>query len=558
MTAFFFPRLLDLDKFVAVDEVNWMFRSGSFYSALVKRDFAKTFVAGTPGVITMWIESAAFKIQAPNYLVYSERQISSYYLFEEVLKDINVHPMEILQLARVFMVLFLGVILGICLHYSIRLFGFWPSYIGFFIVALDPYFIALSRMSHLDAPQAVLMLLALLALCKYLYKNGNWVDLLISGVAGGMAFLEKLPGVLIVPIIFLFLFADFFNKYLNNKKEFKKYLINFLKISAIWSAVFLLTFFLLWPAMWVNPLVTLDKFLGGVISFSNDGLHTITSTASEHSGINVTSRSDRLTFYYFFRYPKTYLSKTTPVALLGLLSFLTLGIANFKKLINKENKNSLLGLLILIVIYTIGMTLPSKSSDKYYAPVHLSLSIISGIGWANLFNLIFNKYKNKVFPILLAIAIFFGQLFFTLQNHPYYFTYFNPMLGGLQQKAQTSFIGVGEGLDIAGRYLSDKPDSENLRVMVWYGMGPFSYFFDGYVHPLYSGGEDSWTVEFIEDLKSMDYLVVYTNQKYRKLPPQLFISLENVIPEYTVEIRGAEYAWIYRVEDIPLEPPFEK
>ena len=69
------------------------------------------------------------------------------------------------------------------------------------MISLDPFFIALSRMNHLDAPQAVFMFLSILALLKFLLRGNRWFDLVISGLAGGLAFLSKLPGIFILPAI---------------------------------------------------------------------------------------------------------------------------------------------------------------------------------------------------------------------------------------------------------------------------------------------------------------------------------------------------------------------
>ena len=174
--ALLVPRLFALDRFVAVDEVNWMHRSANFYSALVQGDFAGTLVNRTPGVITTWIESAAFRLKAPSYVVSQDVQRTSYYMFELVISEMGVSPLEILTTARVLMVLFLSAVLLVCFYYAVRLFGLVPALVGFLLLAFDPFITALTRTSHLDAPQAVLMLLSLLSLSSYLFVKPRWAD----------------------------------------------------------------------------------------------------------------------------------------------------------------------------------------------------------------------------------------------------------------------------------------------------------------------------------------------------------------------------------------------
>lgn len=205
------------------------------------------------------------------------------------------------------------------------------------------------------------------------------------------------------------------------------------------------------------------------------------------------------------------------------------------------------------MIYTVGMTLPWKSSDKYYAPVFLLACLIAGLGWHLASEWMVQRTGKARFGTILLAAILVIQLAVSLNHFPYYFSYYNPLLGGTARASQTRMIGVGEGLDIAGRYLDSLEDSQDLRVMSFYGIGPFSYFFDGQVEAVYEVNEEVWTPDFVRTLQQMDYLVIYTNQKFRNGPTRLFELLEDVSPIYTVELQGAEYVWIYKPGDVSLE-----
>ena len=136
----------------------------------------------------------------------------------------------------------------------------------------------------------------------------------------------------------------------------------------------------------------------------------------------------------------------------------------------------------------------------------------------------------------------------TLQTFPYYISYYDPLLGGSKKAGETRFVGYGEGLDEAGRYLAQKPNADQLTAMAWYGNGCFSYYFPGKTN--YFNAHLSWA-DFLEKERS-DYLVVYTNQWYRRQPPELFDILERVKPEHSVWIDNIEYVRIYKVSDIPL------
>jgi hypothetical protein len=184
--------------------------------------------------------------------------------------------------------------------------------------------------------------------------------------------------------------------------------------------------------------------------------------------------------------------------------------------------------------------------------------LVAGLGWCLAANSLAERIGNKRGATWLLVAILAVQLGFSLYNHPYYFSYYNPLLGGGQRASQTTIVGVGEGLDIAAQILDEIPGSEDLRVMSWYGIGPFSYYFDGQVEPLYDTTEDVWNINFIQKLQRMDYVVIYTNQKLRGGPTRLFELINATNPRNTVVVNGIEYAWIYRVRDLPFENEIER
>jgi hypothetical protein len=180
--------------------------------------------------------------------------------------------------------------------------------------------------------------------------------------------------------------------------------------------------------------------------------------------------------------------------------------------------------------------------------------LIAGIGWysaAHWAKKFAPTRLQAAFPVLALTGVVAIQAALSLRAFPYYLTYFNPLLGGSRAANETLTLGSGEGLDLAADYLNQKPNAEQLKVMSWYGIGPFSYYFKGETVPLY--GSRGWIPEDIARLKQLDYLVVYVNQWKRQLPGGLFPWLEGVKPEYRVWYDGIELVRIYSVESIPAE-----
>jgi hypothetical protein len=131
------------------------------------------------------------------------------------------------------------------------------------------------------------------------------------------------------------------------------------------------------------------------------------------------------------------------------------------------------------------------------------------------------------------------QAYSALRTHPYYFSYYNPLVGGSTKAPQVMMIGWGEGLDQAARYLNTKPDFDKLRVASWYSDGPFSYFFEG------TTIQQDFPADPAEMVKA-DYIVLYIHQWQRQLPSQEFLNFfEAMTPEKVIDIDGLEYARIY-------------
>ena len=557
MIALVIPRAFALGRFVAVDEVNWLHRSANFYSAILKKNWEETYVNNSPGVITTWVGSLAFRLVAPEYRANLEQMKTSYTAFENKLTNVvNFTPIYILALSRAIMIALLISLLLFCFYYAQRLFGVVPSLMGFLIIALDPFFIALTRMNHLDAPQAVFMFLSILAFLTYLFRGKRGFDLAVSGAAGGLAFLSKLPGIFIIPTIGVLSVWDYFIttsfSKSNNSSLARKSLWRMVQSLLIWVIVFIVVYAVFWPAMWVQPVDTMKNVFGTSYRYSTSIVEEVQSDDEVNSKPLV-----RRPLSFYLRYLDTYLWRTTPVILFGLLLLLYAFISRNDVANDETLRRSVLGLLLFVIVYTVGITLPPKSSEKYYAPVHIVMGLLAGLGWysfSHSLNKGFRRFRGKYIKAAVLIVVIFVQFLWIYRSFPYFYTYYNPLLGGLQKAAQTRFIGVGEGLDQAGLYLLSKPNSAQLHVMSWYGIGPLSYYFDGKVTPLFMANS-TWTTEFVQKLSGMDYLVIYTNQKHRNQPPELFELLDGIEPEHTITISGAEYAWIYKVSDIPLPHP---
>jgi hypothetical protein len=135
-----------------------------------------------------------------------------------------------------------------------------------------------------------------------------------------------------------------------------------------------------------------------------------------------------------------------------------------------------------------------------------------------------------------ALGAAFGVLLlgFSLPYAPYYLDYYNPLLLGWLWVPRAVQVGWGEGMDVAARYLGDKPNAAEMTVAAWYD-GAFAPLFKGRTLPI-SG----------ENAMRADYTVFYINQVQRNIPdPNLITYFGRRQPEQVIRLGGIDYAWIY-------------
>lgn len=541
LLAISLPHLAGLARFVTPDEYLWLARSANFYEALTRRDYASTYQAAHPGVTIMWAGAAGLSLVYPDYLKSDPGQVDTD-RFHELMeaRGVPVSLLEVLRAERLVMVVAQLVVLALSYFYARRLFGTLPALLGFLFIAFDPFHLGLTRLLHLDGMLANLLFLSLLAFLVFLV-NRRVVNLLVSAAAGGLAFLTKSPGVVMLPVIGALVLVELWRATRQDGFSWRLAWHSLWPVLA-WLATGAVVIFAFWPAMWVHPLATLSQIFGSAQDFAESG-HT---SALFFNGQIIPDGNLGWRFFYF--YPLTYLWRATPVALGGLALAVWGFAARRKPFDRREARLATLGLLLFCGAFLAGMTIGEKKFDRYLVPVYPALDLIAGAGWSFLAMALSERLPavtRRWVPALLLIIIVGIQMTGTLSTYPYYISYYNPLMGGAWKAPQVMQIGWGEGIDQAARYLNQKPDVGKLKVIAWYDTGSFSYFFNGADRTFWATpgqDPDNWQ-KFI----TSDYAVVYIQQWQRQIPKEVLEYLSGIEPEHTVWIDGLEYVRIYKL-----------
>jgi hypothetical protein len=541
LLAVWLPRGLALDRFATPDEAAWVGRSASFYHALLHRDFAGTFQHSHPGVTATWAGAVAFRLHYPGLASQVEaRTLKNWERVEPLLRERGYRPVEILATARAFMVLGTTAALGIAWLYALRLLGLWPALAGLLLLAFDPLHVGLTRLLHLDGLASSLMLASCLAFLAFVHRGRRWIDLVLAAGLAGLAWLTKVPALYLIPFFGLVMVIEMLRGWREAGRLRSAGFVRAAWPLLAWAGMSAVVFVLFWPAMWVDPLGTLEQVFSRSLSYAEEGHSSVIFFNGQ-----VFAGDPGWSFY-----PVNYLWRATPPVLFGLV---LAGIALLRGRLpshRPETGRIIVLLALYAVLFGVGMSLGAKKFDRYLVPSFPALDMVAGFGWAALLGWLWGAAPRL--PVRLAGAAAVGlaivwQLLLALQTAPYYLSYYNPLLGGSERAPQVMMIGWGEGLDQAARYLNALPVASGLRVMSHYPEGSFSYFFDGETLHL----PERWEGPAGEQVQGADYLVLYIHQWQRQRPdPAMLEYFAAQTPEFVVHINGLDYARVYNLEDL--------
>jgi 4-amino-4-deoxy-L-arabinose transferase-like glycosyltransferase len=518
----FWLRADNLDHFVTADEHNWVYRSGIFLHAFLQKDWPGTSVWYTPAVTTTWLGSAGLAVYYNLYQATINQPLSEWLIsFSR-----NKVDLDILAALRGSMALFTALMVAVVYDLARKL---WPrplALLGTLLLLTEPHLLAVSRIIGHDALITFFVVASLLAfLCgksqiktplvnSVLESKTIVLDsslqpgwFVLSGVLAGLAILSKTPALILIPFIGLIGLVDLWQHKIPISRWGWAWLT--------WGVALVVAFVLVWPAAWVDPLGQ-SWFVIGAAFFSSAGL--------EDADIQpYWSIPDPGIFYY----PLNGIFKMSPFLLLGVV---LAGVGAWLK--HKRNEISWANLLTadlawlgwFALLFGLMLTFGEKKSPRYILPAFPALAFVAAWGW--LFML------RRVNQWLVIGAVGTLALLLTLNYAPYYFTYYNPLLGGAVTAPRLVRIGWGEGLDEVGRWLNTQPEAI---------AGQAGARYTATLHPFYAGTIASPIAE------GLDYVVFYIKQTQSGYPePEILAYFAAQQPLHRVTLNGIEYAQIYQ------------
>jgi hypothetical protein len=278
--------------------------------------------------------------------------------------------------------------------------------------------------------------------------------LVTSGIFAGLAFLTKTSAIFLIPfagltsLIYVYLNGNFKfvkkGRFLIKSKDLVDFLKSFSFVFFPWILVSIGVFFILWPAMWVAPVKVLQTLYMGISDIEVEGDHF-----QFYFGKLV---EDPGPGFYFV----VLALRSTVYMLVGFI-----GSIIIRKKLPERVRRFTDFLLIFIFFYFIQLTLPTKKLDRYILPVFVMISLLSTPFFVWLFEKIdFKKNLQKIFSIFLFLV----PAFYTnILVHPDYFSYFNPMFGGLKTGVKVLEPKWLIGMEEVTNYFKNLSDEQGLE-----------------------------------------------------------------------------------------------
>jgi len=550
------PRLLGLRDFLTTDEAyHWISRTERFADAVAGGRWAETILTGHPGVSLMWLGSLGLRLEQA-----------------AVVLGLAAPPDRLGHLAwlRLGPALAHGALIAGGYLLLRRLLRPRAAIGAALLWASSPFLVAHGRLLHLDALLTDFVTLSLLAalLAPRARRPLPWLAL--SGLLAGLALLTKGPALILLPFVGLLLFVlaprgghgataprrhgatatGGFSRGeagplsppppLTPSRAIAGWVARGIAWSVpryiLWLAVSLLTAFALWPALWVAPGAAVGRYVEEIAG--NGG-------RPNGDGQFFLGRADADPGPLF--YPVAGLFRLTPLELLGLAAC---AMAAGSRVIRTARRTrwlspgegvpageraALLALAAFVLFWTLVMTLGPKKFDRYTLPTWPALLALAGYGLAVLGEWAAGRLRRPVGVRLFALGLLLPQAAILAWFHPYYLSYYNPLLGGGPAAERTLLIGWGEGMDQVGAWLRARPDVAGGQILsaLPATLQPFV--------PVPVQG-----IRAI-DRASANYAVVYLESIQRGDAPEIYARVGDTVPLHTVRIHGIEYARIHQL-----------
>jgi hypothetical protein len=541
-------RLAGLDRLVTPDEPLWITRSARFAAALTDGRLADTYQAVHPGVTLMWVGTAVLLLRDPSVpsTVPGPAELTRVGEVDTVLEPLGFEMAPLLVDLRAGAILLNALILAMAWWLLWKALGAVPALVAGALITFDPLYVGTSRLLHLDALTAGLLLVSPLALLAYLQSRSS-AYLALSAATAALAWLTRTSGLVLLPWTAAILALSLARSWRCPSAERLIAARRVALAGATWLAIALLTTAVCWPALWVAPIGTIEAGIQGSLDLA-------TEAHAKQIFFRGAVRQDDPGLLF---YPVAFVWRTSPIVLIGLGLALGGALAPTGAGLDRRTRLAVGYLVAFALAYLVLLNVGAKKIDRYALPVLIVADVVAAIGWVWLAGRAVDRGRRRYGSTLsgasaacLLVAAVTMQAGFAVASAPYFFHYYNPLVGGLDGAEDVMMIGWGEGFDQVGDWLNAQPNAEQLAVTAGPWPKALDYYFVGSVAQrehldLAVGQAREWL--------TTDIAVVSFAEVQRRLVGAAFWeALRQAPPTSVVRLDGEEMIWVYDLRGRPM------
>lgn len=456
----------------------WLDRSVSFTRALIKGDLQGTFQDPKPGVPVMFLTGTSVEglLRLYEYKFGFRPLFYTYDTFHYI------------NFAAKFPLVALNIAFLVSMYLMVKkLFDENVGLLATGILGFQPFYLANSRFLHVDSTLTIFMNLSfLLYVYGFQTKAKKWI--ILSAVAAGLALLTKTQALFLFPLMALITFMHFIFESKNLKGTIDSF--------GLWIGGTILTYFLAFPAFWVN------------------GIETFTKIMNEAFFVASTGNTSVQPFYYYF------VLLTKDISIVGVLLLVASVIFLLHQARTNPTKRFLyLSLVSFVFFYFVQMSIVKQKVDRYLLPMYP----VSAIG-ISAFLLLNNSVQSEKMKRIIMISMLTLGFGIAVVYSPHYYAY-----AVKSYKDNYSAALFSE----AAHYINNQPEPYEAKVIVMTKTESLKPFIKGKTFGHEEAFPKNWSVNYVV---TNDYwLTQYGKPKY----------FDECVKVHSVEFRSTPYWDVY-------------
>ncbi|OIP60308.1 MAG: hypothetical protein COZ29_02350 [Candidatus Moranbacteria bacterium CG_4_10_14_3_um_filter_45_9] len=587
-----------LGNYSSVDEPYWTYgRITKFWNGIKAHNWKTTSVNDKPGITVAILSGAGLIKMDPMPYKSLRGDVKT----DSQLRDIN----DINFYFRLPIYLFCVFLLPLFYIFLRKLFDETIALVAFIFISLSPILLGIALIINPDSLLWIFLPLSLLSYFVF-QKSTEKKYLYASGFLLGLSLLTKYVSNILYIFFFFLPFLEYI--FLNEKPEIIAYLKRSLRNYAIIVGISMLTFFVLYPATWVNPSILLEGtflskafkttwplFVGIIaliladiflfksivttktleffsrkkmmlfqivsvlflISIAFVLLNTYTDMSILDTNGAIASPkgigeegSSRILLYADRMVADIY-SLIFAISPLVLFAFITALMLVFKKKWRESYEAKIVFYLTLFILfYYLASTVNNVvATVRYQIALYPFTFIISAIGLAHILSL--EKVKKFLPSYTAYLLIFIIGIVSLIGIKPFYFAYTSVLL---PEKYFVNLKDMGDGSFEAAEYLNSLPEPEKL--VVWSDKGAVCAVFKGKCII-------GFTDKRVKGV-NFDYVVVSSGRKSRTLKMsgnahtpidfKASYASENALFKVTFGNRPNNYVKVFSIDTVTKKP----